>query len=346
MAEKTALIVGVTGQDGAHLARHLLGNGYAVHGTFRRETSNKLWRLEQFGILDRVKLAEFEIGDTHSIIRLLSEVAPNEIYHLAGHSMVADSFKHPGVTIQANTLGVLNVLEAMRLIVPQSRLFFASSSEVFGECPSGTRLCESSPQQPSNPYGVSKLSAQHLVRLYRETYGLFAVSGILFNHEGPVRARQFVTRKITYNVVRLKNAGGQPMVLGELDAARDWGAAEDYVKAMTLMLAAERPEDLVVATGHLTTVRDFLRIAAEAAGFQPEFQGSGLDEVCRDKASGLEIGRVSDKYLRKHGTPPLVGNAARLTALTGWRPQQDIKDIIMDMIGADQARFEQGVTNV
>lgn len=346
MADKTALIIGVTGQDGAHLARHLLTLGYAVHGTFRRETSNKLWRLEHFGILDRVNLAEFEIGDTHSIIQLLGEVAPDEIYHLAGHSMVADSFKHPGVTIQANTLGMLNVLEAIRLIAPKARLFFASSSEVFGECPPSGRLNEESPQRPSNPYGVSKLAAQHLVRLYRETYGLFACSGILFNHEGPVRARQFVTRKIVYNMVRLKNAGGQPMMLGEMDAARDWGAAQDYVKAMTLMLTADRPEDLVIATGQLTTVRDFLRIAAEGVGFQPEFQGSGLDEVCCDKASGLEIARVSDKYLRKHGTPPLVGDTARLAALTGWRPQHGIKDIIMDMIGADQARFEQGVTNV
>ena len=346
MAEKTALIIGVTGQDGAHLTRHLLAQGYAVHGTFRRETSNKLWRLEHFGLLDKVRLAEFEIGDTHSIIRLISEVVPDEIYHLAGHSMVADSFKHPGVTIHANTLGILNVLEAIRMVAPKARLFFASSSEVFGECPSGGCLNEDSPQRPSNPYGVSKLAAQHLVRLYRETYGLFACSGILFNHEGPVRARQFVTRKIVYNMVRLKNAGGQPMLMGEMNAARDWGAAEDYVKAMTLMLAADRPEDLVIATGQLTTARDFLRIAAEAVGFRPVFQGSGLDEVCTDAETGLELARVSDKYLRKHGTPPLVGDASRLAALTGWRAQRGIKDIIMDMIGADQMRFAQGVTNV
>ena len=346
MAEKTALIIGATGQDGAHLARHLLGKGHLVHGTFRRETSNKLWRLEHFGLIDRIRLAEFEIGDSHSIIQLLSEVSPDEIYHLAGHSMVADSFKHPGVTIQANTLGILNVLEAIRLVAPKARLFFASSSEVFGECPPGTRLNEDSPHRPSNPYGVSKLAAQQLVRLYRETYGLFACSGILFNHEGPVRARQFVTRKIIYNMVRLKNAGGQPMLMGEMDSARDWGAAEDYVRAMTLMLAAEQAEDLVVATGRLTTVRDFLRLAAERVGFQPVFRGSGLDEVCADAGTGLELARVSDKYLRRHGTPPLVGDTSRLMALTGWRPQQGINEIIADMIDADQARFEQGVTNV
>lgn len=346
MVEKKALIIGATGQDGAHLARHLLSKGYAVHGTFRRETSNKLWRLEHFGILDKVKLAESEIGDTHGIIQILSEVGPDEIYHLAGHSMVADSFKHPGVTIQANTLGLLNVLEAVRLIAPKARLFFASSSEVFGECPPDTRLNEDSPQRPSNPYGISKLAAQHLVRVYRETYGLFACSGIMFNHEGPVRARQFVTRKIVYNMVRLKNAGGQPMLMGEMDSARDWGAAEDYVKAMNLMLAIERPQDLVIATGRLTSVRDFLRAAAEAVGFQPVFHGSDLKEVCTDVRTGVELARASDRYLRKHGTPPLVGDAARLTALTGWQPQQGIKDIIMDMIGADQARFEQGVTNV
>jgi len=276
MAEKTALIIGITGQDGAHLSRHLLAQDYTVHGTFRRETSNKLWRLEHFGVLDHVKLAEFDIGDSHGIIQLLSDILPDEIYHLAGHSMVADSFKHPGVTIHANTLGMLNVLEAMRLVVPKARLFFASSSEVFGECPSGGSLNEDSPQRPSNPYGVSKLAAQHLLRLYRETYGLFACSGILFNHEGPVRARQFVTRKIVYNMVRLRHGGGQPMLMGEMNAARDWGAAEDYVKAMALMLAADRPEDLVIATGQLVTVRDFLRITAEAVGFQPVFRGSGL----------------------------------------------------------------------
>ena len=273
-------------------------------------------------------------------------MAPDEIYHLAGHSMVADSFKHPGVTIQANTLGMLNVLEAVRLTAPKARLFFASSSEVFGECPPGTRLNEGSPQRPSNPYGVSKLAAQHLVRLYRETYGLFACSGMLFNHEGPVRARQFVTRKIVYNMVRLKNAGGKPMQMGEMDSARDWGAAEDYVKAMTLMLAADLPEDMVVATGRLTTARDFLRIAAEAVGFQPVFEGFGLDEVCTDAQTGLELARVSDKYLRRHPTPPLVGDASRLEALTGWQPEKGIEDIIMDMIGADQARFEEGITNV
>src|SRR6266567_1993244 len=187
MAEaKKALIIGVTGQDGAHLARHLLENGNIVYGAFRRETSNKTWRLDYLGITHKLNLVEFEIGDSHSIIQLLQQIQPHEIYHLAGHSMVADSFKHPSVTIQANTLGLLNVLEAMRLVSPSSRLFFASSSEVFGECPSGTRLNELSPQRPSNPYGVSKLSAQHLVRLYRETYGLFTCSGILFNHEGPL----------------------------------------------------------------------------------------------------------------------------------------------------------------
>jgi GDPmannose 4,6-dehydratase len=168
----------------------------------------------------------------------------------------------------------------------------------------------------------------------------------MFNHEGPLRARQFVTRKITYNLARLRHSGGQPFVLGDLDASRDWGAAEDYAQAMQLMLCVERPEDLVIATGKLTSVREFLQGAAQAAGFQPVFHGKGMDEVCSDSMSGLELARVSDKYLRHHPTPPLAGDATRLKQLTGWRPRQGIAEVISAMVAADQDRLKKGIMNV
>lgn len=347
MAEKMkALIVGVTGQDGAHLAKLLHDDGCEVYGGFRRETSNKTWRLDFLGITSKVNLVEFDLGESHGAIEILREIQPDEIYLLAGHSMVADSFKHPGVTLRINELGALNFLEAVRLVSPRSRLFFASSSEAFGVCPEGQRLNETSQYLPSNPYGISKLAAQHLVRLYRETYGLFACSGILFNHEGPLRARQFVTRKITYNIARLKLFGGTPMELGDLGAARDWGSAHDYVLAMRAMLAMDQPKDLVVSTGQLTTVRDFLTVAARCAGFEPVFSGSGLHEVCVDDKSGLRIAQVNSRYLRKHGTPPLVGDSSQIAALTGWRPKRSLSDLVHEMVEADLHRLQQGVTNV
>jgi GDPmannose 4,6-dehydratase len=343
---KIALITGVTGQDGAHLASRLLEDGWTVYGGFRRGSSNKTWRINFLGIADRVKLVECQLNELQNIIEVIQSVKPSHIYNLAGESFVADSFKYPGVTFEVNTLGTLNVLEASRLVAPEARLFCASSSEVFGPPKSAHLLNETAVCAPSNPYGISKLAAQHLVRLYRDRYGLQACSGILFNHEGPLRGREYVTRKITFNVARLKTQGGPPMELGDLNAARDWGAAEDYVGAMQDMLEMEQPDDLVIATGHLTTVRQFLAMAATAAGFEPVFEHQGLKETCKDAKSGMMLALVSPRYFRSHDTQPLAGDSSRMRKLTGWKGSRSIGNLVEQMVCADIERWEKGITNV
>jgi GDPmannose 4,6-dehydratase len=343
---KVAFVTGVTGQDGAHLASQLLADGWEVYGGFRRGSSNKTWRMDFLGISKRLNLIECQLSEPQNLIEILQQIQPAEIYHLAGESFVADSFKYPGVSLEANSHGALNVLEAVRLVAPDAKLFCASSSEVFGHGSGSKPLDETTECLPSNPYGISKLAAQHYVRLYRERYGLFACSGILFNHEGPLRGREYVTRKITFNIARLKVQGGPPIELGDLNAARDWGAASDYVRAMRAMLAMERAQDFVIATGRQATVRDVLRIAAASAGYEPEFEGTGIDEKCVDKKSGLPLAHVSRKYFRVHDTPPKVGDPSRLESLTGWRRLQDLEMLIGEMVAADIDRWRRGITNV
>jgi len=341
-----AFITGVTGQDGAHLADLLLKKGYRVCGGFRRGDSNKTWRIDYLGITDKIELIDFQLNEPKNLIEILQRIKPDEIYNLAGESFVADSFKYPGVTLDANVHGSLNILDAVRLISPASRVFFASSSEIFGRNPKDSLLNEDSPFQPGNPYAISKLAADYFVKLYREEYGLFACSGILFNHEGPLRARQFVPRKITYNIARLKVNGGEPFELGDLNAARDWGSAIDYVEAMRLMLALDQPQDFVIATGKLATVRDLLELSALAAGFDPVFEGEGNNEICADKLSGMCIAKVSERFFRPHDTPPLVGNPSRIESITGWHRSMDIQTMIGEMVEIDIDRWKRGITDV
>lgn len=343
---KAAFVTGVTGQDGAHLASRLLDDGWEVYGGFRRGSSNKTWRMDFLGITKRVNLVEFQLNEPQNLIEILQQIQPAEIYNLAGESFVADSFKYPGVTLEANTHGVLNMLEAVRLVAPESRLFCASSSEVFGRGNDSRPVNEYTECRPSNPYGISKLAAQYFARLYRERYGLFTCSGILFNHEGPLRGREYVTRKITFNIARLKVQGGPPIELGDLNSARDWGAADDYVMAMRAMLSMDQAQDLVIATGRLTSVRDFLRIAASAAGYDPVFEGSGIDETCIDRKSGIMLAHVSKKYFRVHDTPPMVGDPSCIESLTGWRRSRSLEKLIEEMVDADMDRWRRGITNV
>jgi GDPmannose 4,6-dehydratase len=343
---KVAFVTGVTGQDGAHLAARLLDDGWTVYGGFRRGSSNKTWRMDFLGIAKKVNLVECQLNEMQNLIEILQKVHPSEIYNLAGESFVADSFKYPGVNFEVNALGALNMLEAVRLVAPEARLFCASSSEIFGPAADARALSEDGVCRPSNPYGISKLAALHLVRLYRERYGLFACSGILFNHEGPLRGREYVTRKITFNMARLRVQGGPPVELGDLNAARDWGCAEDYVMAMRAMLSMARPEDLVIATGRLTQVREVLRLAASAAGYDPVFENVGADETCTDRTSGTVLARISQKYFRVHGTPPLAGDASRLASATGWRGSRSVERMVEEMVAADTQRWKMGITNV
>ncbi len=345
MPERRALITGVSGQDGAYLAEHLLSRGYCVFGGFRRGGTRKIWRLDELDVTKQISLVELEITEFQNVLAVIQDVKPDMIFNLASQSFVADSFKYPAFTTSVNALGALNVLEAMRLAAPDADFFQASTSEMFGD-PTGKALNENAAFHPRNPYAISKVYAHHMVRNYRETYGLKCRSGILFNHESPMRGREFVTRKITYNMARLKLEGGDPIPLGNLGAARDWGAAKDYVVAMERIVHSDTPEDFVIGTGVLTTVRDFLSMAAREVGFDPVFEGEGGEEICIDRGSGLTIAVVREKYFREHDTGALYGDASRLKTKLNWTPQTDVETLIADMVGADIDRMREGVTNV
>jgi GDPmannose 4,6-dehydratase len=331
----TALILGATGQDGAHLAQHLIKDGWKVYCGFRRGSNAKTWRLEHLEILDKVQLININIDEPFNLVDVLTSIKPNQIYHLAGESFVADSFVHP----------VTTMLEAIRHTLPKTKLFFASSSEVFGSLNKGEALNEDSLLRPSNPYGISKLTAQQLVRMYRETYDLDATVGILFNHEGPLRGRNFVTRKISYTIARLKINNDDAFELGSLSASRDWGAAEDYTEAMIRSLEVEA-DDYVFATGKLTSVRDFLSFSSIAAGFDPVFEGEGISEVCIDKPTGRPLVRVSERYFRPFDTSERRGDASKLMQKIKWQGSRSVEKIATEMVLTDIDRIKKGTTNV
>lgn len=344
--KKKALILGVTGQDGAHVAAQLIAEGWEVYGGFRRGSSANIWRLEHLGLMGKVKLININIDEPFNLIDVFKQVQPDHIYHFAGESFVADSFVHPATTFEANSMGTLYVLEAMRHTVSGARLFFASSSEVFGGVGPDVLLDERSELRPSNPYGISKLTAQQIVRMYREAYGLFACVGILFNHEGSLRARNFVTRKITSNLARLKIQGGSPVELGDFSSARDWGSAEDYTRAMVRVLQLDQPDDFVFATGKLTSVRQFLTTAAVAAGFSPRFEGEGISEACIDSSTGLVLAQVSEQYFRPFDTSARRGNSAKLKESIKWEGSRPIEMIAAEMVRADMERWKSGIKNI
>jgi len=343
---KKALILGVTGQDGAHVAAQLIAEGWDVYGGFRRGSSANIWRLEHLGLMGKVKLININIDEPFNLIDVFKQVKPDHIYHFAGESFVADSFIHPATTFEANSMGTLYVLEAMRHTVQGARLFFASSSEVFGGVGSDVLLDERSELRPANPYGISKLAAQQMVRMYRDAYGLFASVGILFNHEGALRARNFVTRKITSNLARLKIQGGSPIELGDFSSARDWGAAEDYTRAMICVLHLDQPDDFVFATGKLTSVRQFLSTAATEAGFSPCFEGSGKNETCVDASSGLVLARVSEQYFRPFDTSARRGSSTKLKERIRWNGSRPIEVLAAEMVHADMERWKSGIKNI
>jgi GDPmannose 4,6-dehydratase len=342
---KIAFITGINGQDGAYLAHLLLEKNYTVYGSFRRGSSNKMWRLEFLKINHKVNLIEMHLNEPQQIINIFKEINPTEIYHLAGESFVADSFNYPVYTIDVNVTSVINILNAVNISCPNSKLFFASSSEVFGYS-NNNGLNERSKKIPSNPYGISKLTADNFIRLYRDKYNIFACSGILFNHESPLRSRSFVTRKITYNMAQLKVNNKQYFEIGNFDSARDWGSAYDYVKAMYLMLQTENPNDLVISTGKLTTLREVMSISALYAGFDPVFEGTNDNEICVDKTSGRKLVAISSKYYRPFDTNPMFGNSSAIQKVTGWSPQYNITDIIELMTKCDLERVMKGIENV
>lgn len=320
-----ALITGITGQDGAYLAQLLLNKGYEVHGLLRRSASSDVvgTRLKWLGIEERVVLHDGNLTDLSCLIRLLSEIQPEEIYNLAAQSFVKSSWSQPLLTGNVTGLGAVNILEATRLVRPNSRFYQASSSEMFGKIQEEFQS-ERTPFYPRSPYAAAKLYAHWMTINYRESFGLHASSGILFNHESPLRGIEFVTRKITDGVARIKLGLASKLVLGNLDAKRDWGHARDYVKAMWLMLQQDRPDDYVVATGRTTSIRDFCRLAFERVGLNME------DHVLTDK-----------NFFRPAEVDVLLGNANKAKEKLGWEAETSLEDIVSEMVEADIIRLRK-----
>jgi GDPmannose 4,6-dehydratase len=318
----TALLTGVTGQDGAYLSEFLLSKGYKVFGLLRRSASSDVIgeRLRWLGVLDRIELVDGNLTDLSSLIRVVQTVAPDEVYNLAAQSFVAASWQQPLLTGAVTGLGAANVLEALRIARPQARYYQASSSEMFGKIQDAVQS-ETTPFYPRSPYGVAKLYAHWMTVNYRESFGMHASSGILFNHESPLRGIEFVTRKVTDGVARIKLGLAEVLELGNLDATRDWGHARDYVRAMWLMLQQDRPDDYVIATGRTTSIRELCRIA---------FAHAGLDWQAHV--------RVADRLLRPAEVDVLLGDSTKARTRLGWMPEVGLEAMVAEMVDADLAR--------
>jgi GDPmannose 4,6-dehydratase len=322
---RRALITGVTGQDGAYLSHFLLGEGYEVHGLLRRSASADIInsRLIWLGIQDDVRLHDGDLVDLSSLVSVLQDVAPQEIYNLAAQSFVKSSWQQPYLTGVVTGLGATNMLEAMRIVCPDARFYQASSSEMFGLAQQ-PRQSETTPFYPRSPYGAAKLYAHWMTVNYRESFGLHATSGILFNHESPLRGIEFVTRKITNGVARIKLGLQEKLVLGNLDAQRDWGHARDYVKAMWLMLQQDKPDNFVIATGQTQSIRDFCNLAFGYAGLDP--------------ADHIEI---DPRFLRPAEVEVLLGDASKAKAMLGWEPTITLDELVREMVDADIQRVKE-----
>jgi GDPmannose 4,6-dehydratase len=340
---KTTIITGITGQDGAYLAQLLLEKGYTVYGTYRRTSSVNFWRIEELGIQNHpnLHLVEYDLTDLGSSIALVQKVQPSEIYNLAAQSFVGVSFDQPSTTAQITGIGALNLLEAIRLVNPKIRFYQASTSEMFGKVQAVPQK-EDTPFYPRSPYGVAKLYAHWMTVNYRESYGIFGSSGILFNHESPLRGREFVTRKITDSVAKIKLGQLDCLELGNLDAKRDWGFAKEYVEGMWRILQADEPDTFVLATNRTETVRDFVRMAFKGAGIAVDFKGVAEQEVAIDTATGKTVMRINPKFYRPAEVELLIGDPAHAKAKLGWEPKTTLEQLCQMMVGADLRRNQAG----
>lgn len=340
---RVAFVTGITGQDGAYLSALLLDKGYRVFGGFRRTSSVNFWRIDELGIREHPEfyLVEHDLTDLGGSMGLLQQIRPQEVYNLAAQSFVAASFLQPSTTAQITGLGALNMLDAIRLVDPAIRFYQASTSEMFGEVQQVPQT-ERTPFYPRSPYGVAKLFAHWTTINYRESYGIFAASGILFNHESPLRGREFVTRKITDAAARIAAGRLDCLELGNMNARRDWGFAPEYVEGMWRMLQADHPGTYVLATGRTESVREFVRMAFRAAGIELAFSGEAECEVGIDPATGKTRVRVNPQFYRPAEVDMLIGDATLAREQLGWTPVTTLEEMCRQMVEADIRRVASG----
>ena len=338
-----AIVTGITGQDGAYLAQLLLEKGHVVHGTYRRTSSVNFWRIDELGITSHpnLKLVEYDLTDLSASIRLLQSTGATEVYNLAAQSFVGVSFDQPITTAEITGIGAVNLLEAIRIVNPKVRFYQASTSEMFGKVQAIPQT-ESTAFYPRSPYGIAKLYAHWMTVNYRESYGIFGSSGILFNHESPLRGREFVTRKISDSVAKIKLGKLDVLELGNLDAQRDWGFAKEYVEGMWRMLQAETPDTYVLATNRTVPVRDFVAMAFKAAEIDVGWSGSGEAEEGRCAKSGKLLVRVNPRFYRPAEVDLLIGDPGKAKRELGWEPKTTLEDLCRMMVEADLRRNERG----
>ena len=342
---KKAIITGITGQDGAYLAQLLLQKGYQVYGTYRRTSSVNFWRITELGIAGHpnLQLIEYDLTDAGASIRLLQSTDAVEVYNLAAQSFVAVSFEQPITTAKITGLGAVNLLEAIRIVNQRIRFYQASTSEMFGKV-QAVPQDESTPFYPRSPYGAAKLYAHWMTINYRESYDIFGCSGILFNHESPLRGLEFVTRKITDAAAKIKLGKLDVLELGNLDAQRDWGYAKEYVEGMWRMLQADEPGDYVLATGRTETVRTFVSMAFKALDIDLAWSGQGEAECGRDAATGKVLVKINPRFYRQAEVEVLIGNAGKARTRLEWEPQTTLEQLCQMMTEVDLRRNVQGLS--
>jgi GDPmannose 4,6-dehydratase len=345
--QKVALITGVTGQDGAHLSRLLLSKGYVVHGVKRRSSSFNTARVDELYVDPREHETRFfmhygDLTDATNLIRLIQETQPDEIYNLAAQSHVAVSFETPEYTANGDALGPLRILEAIRILKMEKKVRFyqASTSEMFGKVQEIPQR-ETTPFYPRSPYGAAKVYAYWITVNYREAYGMHASNGILFNHEGPMRGETFITRKVTRAVAAITQGLQEHLYIGNLDAARDWGHAQDYVEGMWLMLQQDEPDDYVLATGEMHTVRELIEVAFAEAGCTIAWRGKGLEEAGYETKTGRELVKIDPRYFRPTEVEQLLGDPSKAKAKLGWEAKVKFRDLVAEMVAADLASAKQ-----
>ena len=340
---KRSIITGITGQDGAYLAALLLSKGHQVFGAFRRTSSANFWRLEELGVASHpnLQLVEFDLTDHSAAIRMVGTCQPDEIYNLAAQSFVGVSFDQPLSTGQITGIGAVHLLEAVRQVNPQIRYYQASTSEMFGLVQAVPQN-EETPFYPRSPYGVAKLYAHWMTVNYRESYGIFGSSGILFNHESPLRGREFVTRKITDGVARITHGMLDYLELGNMDAKRDWGFAGDYVDGMYRMLQTDKPDTFVLATNRTETVRDFVTMCFRHVGVEIVWSGSGLEEIGADAKSGVMRVRINPQFYRPAEVDLLIGDPTKAANILGWKAETTLEQLCASMVDADLRRVKNG----